>query len=208
MIPMAERQVTSPAKVLERLSAGKLVQDRWVEGSLDLDPLVVSRWLCGEDMRGVYQPIVLHNCLLDDLDLHGRTFYETVELVDCRVMVAHFVCSYFYSILQVEDCVFDGEFQGRGIQNDGRMMINNTVFAGPADFSDLIIGGRVSLSDVSFPGGTNLLHVLAQSPQYQLGTTITFNACRFRAADVPEDIDCAQLGIDILEEHEPADPAG
>ena len=80
-------------QVLERLSIGEAIQDARVAGLLDLDPLVVSRWLCGEDLCGIYQPIILHDCILDGLDLERRTFYEMVELVGCRVAVAFCACT-------------------------------------------------------------------------------------------------------------------
>jgi len=64
----ASRRVISSLRVLERLSIGESIQGARVAGLLDLDPLVVSRWLCGEDLRGIYQPIVLHHCTLDGLD--------------------------------------------------------------------------------------------------------------------------------------------
>lgn len=187
--------VTSPAQVLERLSIGEPIQEVRVEGLLDLDPLVVSRWLCGEDMRGIYQPISLRDCILDGLDLEGRTFYETVELIACRVAVAHFRHAYFYSNLLVEDCIFEQNFDGQGIQSDGRLIIHNTTFSGWAGFASLNLRGRADLVDVSFPGGTDLLHVLADSAHLQLGREIRLNGCRFRAKDVPAGLDAAQLGI-------------
>lgn len=193
-------KVTSPAQVLERLSIGEPIQDVRVEGLLDLDPLVVSRWLCGEDMRGIYQPVILHNCLLDGIDLEARTFYEMVELVGCRIAAAHFARAYFYSSLLIEDCIFEGDFHGRGIQNDGRIVIHNTVFAGWADFEGLELRGRADLMGVSFVGGTNLLQVLFNDSREQLGREIRFSGCGFRAHDVPAGLEVAQLGIVPLAE--------
>ncbi len=187
--------MTSPAQVLERLSIGESIQDVRVEGLLDLDPLVVSRWLCGEDMRGIYQPISLRDCILDGIDLEGRTFYETVELVACRVKVAHFRQAYFYSSLLIEDCVFEESFNAQGVQSDGRVIVHNTVFVGSARFDSLSLRGRVDLVGVSFPGGTDLLHVLVNGAQARLGREIRFNDCRFRIEDVPVGLDTAQLGI-------------
>jgi hypothetical protein len=202
MSSTAELRVTSPAQVLERLSIGEPIQDVRVIGLLDLDPLVVSRWLCGEDLRGVYQPIILRHCLLDGLDLEGRTFYEMMELVDCRVATAHFKHAYFYSSLLVEDCVFEGDFEGRGIQSDGRMVVHNTVFAGWADFGAISLRGRADLVDVSFPGGTNLLRILANGARDLLGREINLSDCRFRAVDVPAGLDAARWGIAPLIECE------
>jgi hypothetical protein len=193
-------KVTSPTQVLERLSIGEPIQNVRVEGLLDLDPLVVSRWLCGEDMRGIYQPISLRECILGGLDLEGRTFYETVELIACRVAVAHFKQAYFYSNLLVEDCTFEESFNGQGIQSDGRMIVHNTVFAGWAGFASLSLRGRVDLVDVSFPGGTDLLYALADGARAQLGREIRFSGCRFRTEDVPAGLDAAQLGIAPLGE--------
>ena len=200
MSPSARSRVMSLHQVLERLSIGEAIQDARVTGLLDLDPLVVSRWLCGEDLRGIYQPIILHDCVLDGLDLERRTFYEMVELVGCRVAVAHFKQAYLYSSLLIEDCVFEGDFHGRGIQSDGRLVIHNTIFTGYADFGGASLRGRVNLVDVSFPGSTNLLHVLANDSQERLGRQIRLDGCRLRAGDVPAGLDAARLGITPLME--------
>ena len=198
MSSAATLEITPPIQVLERLSIGEPIQDVRVIGLLDLDPLVVSRWLCGEDLRGIYQPVVLRRCILDGLDLEGRTFYEMVELVSCRIAIAHFARAYFYSSVLIEDCVFGGDFHGRGIQNDGRMIIHNTIFNSWAEFSDINLRGKVNLVDVSFLGGTNLLHTLANGSRERLGREIRFSGCRFRAADVPAGLEMAQLGITSL----------
>lgn len=188
----------SSLEVLEHLSIGDLIQDVRIIGLLDLDPLVVSRWLCGEDLRGVYQPIVLHHCTLDALDLERRTFYELVELVDCRVAAAHFKQAYFYANLLIEDCLFEGEFHGQGIQNDGRIVIYNTIFNNWAGFENADLRGRVDLVDVSFPGGTDLLHVLVNGSGKSPEQEIQFRGCRFRAADVPAGLERASWGIELL----------
>jgi hypothetical protein len=195
MSSAAPLRVTSPMQVLEHLSIGEPIQYARVIGLLDLDPLVVSRWLCGEDLRGIYQPILLRHCTLDGLDLEGRTFYEMVELVGCRVTAAHFQQAYFYSSLLIEDCVFKGDFEGRGLQSEGRIVIHNTVFTGWADFSAVGLRGRVNLVDVSFPGGTNLLHGLVDGSRDLLGREIKFSGCRFRTPDVPAGLGAAQLGL-------------
>jgi hypothetical protein len=182
------RKVESPVQILERLSIGERVQDRWVAGLLDLDPLVVSRWLCGEDLRGIYQPIVLHRCTLEGLDLEGRTFYEAVELLECQVAAAHFKRAYFYSSLLVEDCTFEGDFEGQEMQSDGRLIVCNTTFAGWAEFGDMNLRGEIDLVDVSFPGGTNLLRVLTNGSRERLGREIRISGCRFRPGDVPADL--------------------
>jgi uncharacterized protein YjbI with pentapeptide repeats len=198
MSSTATLRVAPPAQVLEHLSIGEPIQDTRVTGLLDLDPLVVSRWLCGEDLRGVYQPIILRNCVLDGLDLEGRTFYEMVELVGCHIAVAHFKHAYFYSSLLVEDCVFEGDFEGRGIQSDGRVVVHNTIFNGWADFSAISLRGRADLVDVSFPGGTNLLRRLTNGARDLLGRQANFSGCRFRAVDVPAGLDAARWGITPL----------
>jgi hypothetical protein len=195
MSPPATLRVTSPVQVLDHLSIGEPIQYARVTGLLDLDPLVLSRWLCGEDLRGIYQPILLRHCTLDGIDLERRTFYEMVELIACRVAAAYFRRAYFYSSLLVEDCVFEGNFEGQGIQSDGRLVVHNTVFTGWADFSAISLRGRADLVDVSFPGGTNLLHVLADGSHDSLGREIRFSGCRFRAADVPAGLGAARLGI-------------
>jgi hypothetical protein len=195
MSSTATLEATSPTQALERLSIGEPVQGVQVTGLLDLDPLIVSRWLCGEDMRGIYQPILLRHCVLDGLDLEGRTFYELVELVGCRIAAAHFAQAYFYSGMLIEDCIFEGDFHGRGIQNDGRMVIHNTIFTGWAEFSSISLRGKVNLVDVSFPGGTNLLNVLVNGSQERLGREIMFSGCQFRSTDVPAGLEAAQLGI-------------
>ena len=188
-------RVSSSAQVLQHLSIGEPIQDTRVTDLLDLDPLVVSRWLCGEDMRGVYQPIVVRRCALDGIDLEGRTFYEIVELVGCHIAAAHFRNAYFYSSLLVEDCVFDGDFDGRGMQSDGRVVFHNTIFTGWADFSALSMRGRADLVDVSFPGGTNLLRTLVSGSRDQLGHEVNLSGCRFRAADIPDELEAARGGI-------------
>lgn len=208
MAPATTLRVISPLQVLERLSIGEPIQDVRVTGLLDLDPLVVSRWVCGEDLRGIYQPIVLHRCILNGLDLEGRTFYEMVELVGCHIAAAHFKRAYFYANLLIEDCVFEGDFEGQGIQNDGRMVIYNTIFNNWAAFENISLRGGVDLIDVSFPGGTNLLHVLINDAQERLGREIRFRDCRFRAADVPAGLDAARLGIAPLIEGDPRGAEG
>jgi len=195
MLSVATLDVTSPVQALERLSIGEPIQQARVPGLLDLDPLVVSRWMCGEDLSGVYQPIVLDHCVLDGLDLEGRTFYEMVEMIGCRVTAAHFRQAYFYASLLIEDCVFDGDFEGRDIQSDGRVVIHNTVFAGYANFEGIRLRNRISLLDISFPGGTNLLRTLVRGSRERLGREILLNGCRFRAADVPACLETARLGL-------------
>jgi hypothetical protein len=195
MSSAATLRVTSPIQVLEHLSIGEPIQYARVIGLLDLDPLVVSRWVCGEDLRGIYQPILLRHCTLDGLGLEGRTFYEMVELVGCLVIAAHFQQAYFYSSLLIEDCVFKGDFEGWGLQSEGRVVVHNTVFSGWADFRAVGLRGRVNLVDVSFAGGTNLLHVLVDGSRDLLGREIKFSGCRFRAADVPAGLGAAQLGL-------------
>ena len=187
-------------QVLDRLSMGERIENLQIAGLLDLDPLVVSRWLCGEDMRGIYQPLVLHDCILEGIDLEGRTFYEMVELVGCRISAAHFTQAYFYSMLMIEDCIFEGAFHGRGIQNDGRVVIHNTVFSGWAEFENISLRGRADLMGVSFLGGTNLLHALNNNMQERLGHEILLSGCGFHAADVPDELDVARLGIVPLAE--------
>jgi hypothetical protein len=190
--------VTSPIQVLEHLSIGEPVHDTRVTDLLDLDPLVVSRWLCGEDMRGIYHPIVLRHCTLGGLDLEGRTFYELVELVGCHIAAAYFKGAYFYSGLLVEDCVFESDFQGRCIQSDGRIVIHNTIFNGWADFGAIDLRGQVDMVDVSFSGGTNLLRTLIDTSESLLGLEIRFRGCRFRPADVPAGLAATRLGIEPL----------
>jgi hypothetical protein len=186
--------------VLERLSIGECISGVRIAGLLDLDPLVVSRWLCGEDLRGVYQPIVLRSCSIEGIDLEGRTFYEMVELVGCSISTAHFARAYFYTNLLIEDCVFDGDFWGQGIQSDGRVVIHNTTFSGWADFGDTDLRGRADLVGVFFSGGTNLLRVLANGARERIGNEVVFRDCRFRPADVPAELDGVQLGITPLVE--------
>jgi len=178
-------EIVPSTQVLERLSIGEPIEYVRVRGLLDLDPLVVSRWLCGEDLRGVYQPVILRHCVLDGLDLEGRTFYEMVELVDCRVAAAYFKQAYFYSNVLIEDCTFEGDFEGQDIQSDGRMVIHNTTFAGWAAFDGINLRGEVDLVNVSFPGGTNLLRVLANGSRDRLGREIRFSGGQFRPQDVP-----------------------
>jgi hypothetical protein len=208
MSSAATLEITSPVQVLEHLSIGEFIQGRRVTGLLNLDPLVVSRWLCGENMRGIYQPIILRHCILEELDLEGRTFYETVELVGCRVIMAHFRRAYFYSSLLIEDCVFDQDLDAQGIQSDGRMLIHNTVFAGYVDFSGVSLRYKASLLNVSFPGGTNLLHVLANGSRERIGREITLDNCQFRTADVPAGLEAARLGITPLIESDPCGAKG
>jgi len=198
----------SSHQVLERLSIGESIQDARVAALLDLDPLVVSRWLCGEDLRGIYQPIILHNCVLNGLDLERRTFYEMVELVGCRISATHFAQAYFYSSLLIGDCAFEGDFHGRGSQSDGRVVVHNTVFTGYADFSGASLRGKVSLVDASFLGGTNLLHVLVNDSRERLGREIRLDGCRLRAEDVPAGLDAARLGITPFVEGGPCSAEG
>jgi len=194
----------SPAQVLERLSLGESIRRTRVAGTLDLDPLVVSCWLCGDDMRGIYQPIVLDHCTLDGLNLRGRVFYEKVALAGCRIAAAHFENAYFYAGLLIKDCVFERDFEGRGIQSDGRVVIHNTMFAGRADFSGISLRHEVDLFELSFPGGTNLLHVLAHGLREHIGREIAINDCRFRAADMPAELDMTSLKIAPLIESTPS----
>lgn len=208
MSPTAALRVVPASQVLERLSVGERIESVRITGLLDLDPLVVSRWLCGEDMRGIYQPILLRDCVLDSIDLEERTFYEMVELVGCRVAEAHFAQAYFYSNLMIEDCIFEGGFYGRGIQSDGRIIVHNTVFIGWAEFNDISLRGRADLIGASFLGGTDLLHVLVNGLPERLGRDIRFSSCGFRAADVPAGLEAAQLGIVPLIEGKPRGAEG
>jgi hypothetical protein len=203
MRPAVATRVIPSQQILELLSIGEYIEGVRITGLLDLDPLVISRWLCGEDMRGVYQPVVLHDCVLDGIDLEGRTFYEIVELVGCRIAAAHFTRAYFYSMLLIEDCIFEGDFEGKGIQNDGRIVVHNTVFTGRAEFDGISLRGRADWVGVSFPGGTDLLHALADNAQKQVGSEIRLSGCGFRAADVPKGSDVVQLGIVPLVEGNP-----
>ena len=84
------------------------------------------------------------------------------------------------------------------MQSDGRLVVHNTVFNGWADFNGIYLRGRTDLVNVSFAGGTNLLHVLANGSQKLLGHQIQVSGCRFRAADVPAGLDVARLGITPL----------
>ncbi len=201
-------RIISSAQAIERLIAGESLRDTWITGLLDLNPLVVSRWICGEDLRGIYRPIVIQRCILDGLNVEGRTFYEGVELVNCRITVARFKQAYFYSSLLIEDCVFQESFEGQGIQSDGPIAIRNTVFSGYANFSGINLRNKVSLRDVSFPGGTNLLHELTDGSRGQLGRKITLDGCRFCVADVPAELEAARLGIAPLSECDPGGAEG
>ena len=198
----ATLRATSSAQALEHLSVGEPIQDARITELLDLDPLVVSRWLCGEDMRGIYQPIVMRRCVMDGLDLEGRTFYEIVELTRCCVTAAYFKHAYFYSSLLVEDCIFAGAFDGRGIQSDGRIVAHNAMFTDWADFSGIDVRGRADLVNVSFPGGTNLLHIMAKRAHDLPRRGIHLSGCQFRPADIPPGLDTTRLGIMPLVEHD------
>ncbi len=178
------------ARVLEHLSVGRPVHDAWIAGPLDLDPLVVSRWLCGEDMRGIYQPIVMHRCFLDVLDLSGRTFYERVELVECYVAASSLRQAYFYDVLLIEDCIFRDALDARNVQSEGPFIIRNTTFTGYADFGGADLRGGATFSGVSFPGGTNLLSGLGG----KMGP-LTISGCRFRPVDIPPGLDPECVGL-------------
>lgn len=206
MLPMADLRAVPPSLILDQISTGKRTQRVRVTGSLDVDPLVVSRWLCGEDMRGVYQPIVLRDCIFDKLSLEGCTFYEMVRLTDCRIAAAHFARAYFYSTLLIENCVFEGRFEGQHIQNDGGIVIHNTVFSGRADFGGASLRGQLDMVGVSFPGGTDLLYILTENSL--AGHQIRLSGCRFRAADIPAELDVDQLGIVPLVEGNPRSAKG
>ena len=88
------------------------------------------------------------------------------------------------------------------MQSDGRVVFHHTVFAGWADFRAVDLRGRVNLVDVSFPGGTNLLHGLVDGSRDSLGREIKFSGCRFRAPDVPAGLGAAQLGLTPLVERD------
>jgi hypothetical protein len=205
MLAMADLQTVPPSQILKRLSSGERTQSVHVTGSLKVDPLVVSRWLCGEDMRGVYQPIVLRDCLVDQLSLDGCTFYDMVRLVGCRIAAARFARAYFYSILLIENCTFEGSFEGQHMQNDGGIVVRNTIFSGWADFGGASLRGELDFIGVSFPGGTNLLCLLTEELTKH---KIRFNSCRFRAADIPAELDLDQLGITPLVEDDPRSTKG
>jgi len=182
-------------QALKRLSVGKPINTMWVTGLLNLDPLTVSRWLCGEDMRGIYQPIVIRGCYLDALDLARRTFYDRVELVDCRIERARFERAYFYTSLLIEDCVFKGDFSGQQMQSEGPIVFHNTVFTGYVDFSGATLRDDVNFLDVCFYGGTNLLYEMRDHCPERLGREVILRGCRFRSADVPDGLDTVRLGI-------------
>jgi uncharacterized protein YjbI with pentapeptide repeats len=205
MLPMADLQSVPPSLILERLSTGKRTQSMHVTGSLDVDPLVVSRWLCGEDMRGVYQPIILRDCILDELNLDGCTFYEVVRLTDCRIATARFAQAYFYTTLLIENCIFEETFEGQYLQSDGGIVVHNTVFTGWANFSGVSLRGELDFVGVSFPGGTDLLYILTENLTEH---RIRFSGCRFRAADIPAGLDLDQSGITPLVEDNPRSTKG
>jgi hypothetical protein len=75
------------------------------------------------------------------------------------------------------------------------VVVHNTVFSGWADFRAVELRGRANLVDVSFAGGTNLLHVLVDGSRRLLGREIRFSGCQFRAADVPAGLGAAQFGL-------------
>ncbi|MCX7680670.1 MAG: pentapeptide repeat-containing protein [Anaerolineae bacterium] len=186
-------EIVSSDKVLELLSVGRPVRDVWITGPLDLDPLVVSRWLCGEDMRGIYQPIVMHRCFLDVLDLSRRTFYERVELVECYIAASSLRQAYFYDTLLIEDCIFRDDVDATNVQSEGPVIVRHTTFTGYADFSGANLRGGATFLGVSFPGGTNLLSGLSSK-----ASPLTISGCRFRPADIPPELDPERLGASVL----------
>lgn len=186
-------EILSSDKVLEYLSVGRTIRDVWIAGPLDLDPLVVSRWLCGEDMRGIYQPIVMHHCFLDELDLSGRTFYERVELVECYVAASSLRQAYFYDALLIEDCIFRDAVDASNVQSEGPFIVRHTTFTGYADFSGANLRGGATFFGVSFPGGTNLLSVLNNK-----SGLLTISGCRFRPADIPPELDPERIGSSVI----------
>jgi uncharacterized protein YjbI with pentapeptide repeats len=153
-------------------------------------------------MRGVYQPIVLQDCILDDLNLEGCTFYETVQLTGCRIAAAHFAKAYFYAALLIENCVFAGSFDGQCMQNDGGVIVHNTIFTGRADFGGASLRGELDLVGVSFPGGTNLLNLLVDDLA-STGHGVRLSGCQFRAVDIPRQMERGRLGIAPLGEGNP-----
>ncbi len=206
MLPMADLRAIPSSQILDRISTGERTCCVRVTGALDVDPLVVSHWLCGEDMRGIYQPIVLRDRILDELGLEGCTFYEMVRLTSCRIAAAHFEQAYFYSALLIENCIFEGRFEGQHIQNDGGVVIHNTIFAGRADLRGASLRGELDLVGVSFPGGTNLLHILTENRLKE--RRVRLSGCRFRAVDIPPGLDADQLGIAPLVEDDPRGAKG
>ena len=208
MNQITEPKATSPQDALDLLSAGKPIRNAQINDMLNLDPLVMSRWLCGEDMRGIYLPIILCSCSLNGLNAEGRTFYEMFELTGCHISEARFNQAYFYSILLIEECIFEKEFDGKHIQSDGRVVIHNTVFTHWADFSHISWRGKVDLVGVSFPGGTNLLQVLNEQPQIRFEREIRISGCGFRREDVPPELRRRGLGIVPLAQSNPRHPKG
>jgi len=180
-----QRPIIPASEVLERLSIGEPITGVHVAGTLDMDPLVVSRWLCGEDLRGIYQPILFHDCSIESLDIHGRTFYELVEIVGCVVQQANISQAYFYSSLMIEDARFEGAVNATNIQADGRVVIHGTVFTGHVDLSGILLRQSGNLSVVRFAGGTNLLHETVEQWEAHFPAGLSLSGCAFRPEDVP-----------------------
>lgn len=193
-----DRRTIPAPEALERLSIGEPIFDAHITGLLDLDPLVVSRWVCGEDLRGVYQPIAFHNCDIDQLDLGRRTFYEMVEIVGCVVGQASLFQAYFYASLLIEDTCFEQPVNARGIQSDGRLVIHNTLFAGHVDLSDLSVGQYANFSAVRFVGGTNLLQEASGHWEARFPAGLSLQGCVFRPEDVPSGFDLTSRGGVLL----------
>jgi hypothetical protein len=177
MLAMADLQAVPPSQVLDRISTGERTCCVRVTGTLNVAPLATSCWLCGEDMRGVHQTIALRDSILDELSLEGCTFYKMVRLNGCRIAAAHFARAYFYSALLIENCAFEGPFEGQHIQKEGGVVIHNTVFSGWADFGGASLRGQLDLVGISFPGGTNLLYILTDNlPNIKSGSVAADSA--------------------------------
>jgi len=168
------------------LSIGDPIVGARITGNLDLDPLVISRWVCGEDLRGIYQPIILHECEIERLDLSGRTFYEMVELIDCTIEQAALSQAYFYDSLVIGDTRFEGPVDGRYIQADGRVVVHDTLFTHYLDVEGLSLRQHSNFSAVSFTGGTNFLHYI-EKRHFPAG--VSLQGCSFRPEDVPAGFD-------------------
>ena len=84
----------------------------------------------------------------------------------------------------------------------------NVTLSSYVDFSGVSLRYKASLLNVSFPGGTNLLRVLANGSRERIGREITLDGCQFRTADVPAGLEAARLGITPLIESDPCGAEG
>ena len=136
-------------------------------------------------------PILIKNCLLDDLDAGFIEFEAPVVLENVEVVgtcLFHACC--FLAGFSARDCHFRSrvDLQWRGHNKNGSLFrIENSQFDGFVDFEDAWFMGPVIVRGCAFHGGANLLGMRGQPNQvtFDVEPIIEFNTGRLDLDKAP-----------------------